>query len=228
MALGNAMQMTARFDQAAAAFDGVIAADPNVINAAEPCLDAAKDGKDRRIAGSTTKSFEVAGECRVEGRSRVVLLTRGDYERGFADYELRAALPHFAERLDRTRERWDGSDPSGKTIVIINDQGMGDLIQFIRYAPLLADRGATVWVACPPALEPIAQSVRGVSGVIDASMPPLPDEMWTWESSLPALFKTTLDTVPADVPYIADSSPRGMASGPATRTESRFVGPAGR
>ncbi len=209
MALGNALQMTAHFEEAAEAFRRVVQFDPAMQDARQNlALTLRKMGRiDQSLAAYDAILAEAPDAVDAKVDRGLVLLSRGDYARGFADYELRAALPQFAERIDKTRPRWDGSDPGGKTIVIINDQGMGDLVQFIRYAPLLADRGAKVWVACPPILEPVALSVRGVVGIVDPQAPPLPDEMWAWEASLPALFGTTLETIPRDVPYIrADES----------------------
>jgi tetratricopeptide (TPR) repeat protein len=210
LALGNALQMTAHFEQAAAAFRTVLKFDPDVTSAQQSLAQALR--KMGRIDESLAEYDKVLTRSPEEIDARVdralVLLTLGRYDEGFTDYELRSQLPHFAERMDRTRQRWDGSDPAGKAIVIINDQGMGDLIQFIRYAPLLADRGARVWVACPPALESIIMSVRGVSGVIDLQSPAMGNELWVWEASLPAMFKTTIDTIPADMPYVRADTPR--------------------
>src|SRR5207245_9794581 len=67
-------------------------------------------------------------------------LLRGDFERGWADYEQRWALvnskaPSFHEL------RWDGSPLDGRTIVVFADQGLGDTIQFSRYLPMVAQRG---------------------------------------------------------------------------------------
>jgi tetratricopeptide (TPR) repeat protein len=204
MALGNASQQTARFDQAAASYRRAVTLDPELFGAQHNlALTLWKMGsidESIQVFDKILARLPDATEAKVD--RAFALLTRGQYEQGFADYELRDQLPRFAERIDKSRQRWDGSDPAGKTIVIINDQGMGDLIQFIRYALLLADRGAKIWVACPQILEPIALSVRGVVGIVDAQAPPLPDEMWVWEASLPALFKTTLENIPREVPYI--------------------------
>jgi hypothetical protein len=141
----------------------------------------------------------------------LALLTLGQYERGFADYEARWRT-RAIRQYQFEQPRWDGSDPAGKTILLMNEQGLGDTLHFVRYAPLLAARGATMIVACGPELRPVIETVAGVAHVV--SDKPLRGEVVTlggdtprWDcyaplSSLPGLFKTTLETIPATVPYV--------------------------
>ena len=92
----------------------------------------------------------------------------------------------------------------------MNEQGLGDTLHFVRYAPLLAVRSATVLVACPPALQPVIETVRGRqrascrtrgrgggAGVGGSST------VYAPLSSLPGMFRTTLETIPATVPYVS-------------------------
>jgi hypothetical protein len=97
---------------------------------------------------------------------------------------------------------WDGSDPSGRTILIHTEQGFGDVIQFARYLPLLADKGATVILECNVALRALMSGVKGVSRVVPAGMS-LPDfDLHAPILSLPRALETTLESVPRDVPYV--------------------------
>src|SRR5262249_51995019 len=79
---------------------------------------------------------------------------------------------------------------------------LGDTLQFIRYAPLVKERGGTVLVECPPKLHALLGRCRG----IDQLVPPGPDlppfDVQAALLDLPAIFRTTLATMPAEVPYL--------------------------
>src|SRR5207248_7533069 len=84
-----------------------------------------------------------------------IWLLRGDFEKGWAEYEWRWQLPEFPYAPPRAfvqERRWDGSPLAGRTILLYAEQGLGDTIQFVRYARLAKEQGATVIVAChaPP------------------------------------------------------------------------------
>lgn len=158
------------------------------------------------VAGAT-KAFDVAVRLRpdyVEARRNLGLdlLILGDFERGWKEFEWRRRHPVYRAERDCSAPEWDGSDPAGKTILLHPEYGMGNTIQFVRYAPLLADRGAKVVLECPPPLSKLMRSVRGVQTVLPAgaSRPPL--DLHCPLLSLPLRFGTTLCSVPVDVPYL--------------------------
>jgi tetratricopeptide (TPR) repeat protein len=132
------------------------------------------------------------------------LLAGGDFQRGFADYHFRLACKDF-QLHGRTfaQPAWNGEDVAGKTFLIHTEQGLGDTIQFVRYAPMLAARGARVIVECPPDLADLLRTVKGVAEVIARPKPLPPFDVHAAVLDLPRLFGTTLETVPADVPYVA-------------------------
>ncbi len=82
------------------------------------------------------------------------LLSQGRWLEGWADYEYRWGLGGQTERQYR-QPRWDGSPLSGKTILIWAEQGLGDMIQFVRYGTLLKQQGARVVLECPPHVVPL-------------------------------------------------------------------------
>src|SRR5207244_3004857 len=97
--------------------------------------------------------------------------------------------------------RWDGSNFAGKTLVLHTEQGFGDTLQFIRYAPLVAGRGGRVILDCPAELHHLLQRVPGISEAVTA--PPLPQfDLHLPLLSLPLIFATRLETIPATVPYV--------------------------
>ncbi len=129
-------------------------------------------------------------------------LLLGDFARGWEEYEHRWALPeNQGLRREFAAPRWDGADIAGRTILLHVEQGIGDTLQFVRYAPLLAHRGAHVIVLCQPPLKRLLMEMDDVSVVADGE--PLPGfDLHLPLMSLPRLFGTTLATIPADVPYL--------------------------
>lgn len=130
-------------------------------------------------------------------------LTQGNFRRGFAANEARWQMRDFA-RSNRRREfetaPWDGSDPSGKTLLLWAEQGMGDAIQFARYAPLVAQRGARVVLSVHRPLVRLFRSLPGVAEVIERGESHAYDEHCPL-LSLPHLFQTEIETIPP-APYL--------------------------
>jgi hypothetical protein len=86
--------------------------------------------------------------------------------------------------------------------LVHTEQGFGDTFQFVRYVPLLAERGARVILECQPAVARLMAGVEGVAAVVPRGQP-LPDfDLHCPLMSLPLVFGTTLETVPANIPYI--------------------------
>ncbi len=130
------------------------------------------------------------------------LLTQGDYDRGWAEYESRWKKNGTRNRT-LPQPRWDGSDLAGKTILLWCEQGLGDTLQFVRYASLLKKRGAVVWVECQEKLLPLLAKAVGVDRVV-AEGPTLPSEFDCHAPlmSLPFLCQTKLSAVPCETPYL--------------------------
>ena len=132
-------------------------------------------------------------------------LLLGRLDEGFAEYEWRFRSRDFNPARYRW-PAWDGSDPAGRTIVLCAEQGLGDTLQFVRYASLLRKRGARVIVECQEALHPILARTPDVERWITATAPAPPADFCAPLMSLPYLCHTNLETIPADVPYLfADS-----------------------
>ena len=131
-------------------------------------------------------------------------LLRGDFQRGWEEYEWRFRLASAAPLMPPTdRPQWDGNKlPSGATLLLIADQGFGDCIQFSRYIPWAASLCPNIAVACARDLQPVIEQQAGIGQVFDrwedkpdfAAFCPL--------SGLPRLAGTRLDTIPAAIPYL--------------------------
>ncbi len=132
----------------------------------------------------------------------LVWLLMGDYERGWSEFESRWGSKELPRR-SFPRPEWDGSPLNGRTILLHAEQGFGDTLQFIRYAPLVRDRGGRVVVACQRPLLRILASCPGIDElVVQGDLIPAFD-VHAPLLSLPRLFGTTVATIPANVPYLA-------------------------
>ena len=126
-------------------------------------------------------------------------LRRGDYKLGWRKYEWRRRAYRQA---NLSMPLWDGRPLDGKTILLHHEQGLGDSLQFIRYAPLVKAQGGHVWVVCPSPLVRLFQSVEGIDRVFSFDMPMEPYDCYAPLLSLPGLFGTTLENLPAKIPYL--------------------------
>jgi hypothetical protein len=132
------------------------------------------------------------------------LLATGDYLGGWAEYEWRWAHPDMQTIRNMFRQEWwNGSDLRGRTLLLFTEQGFGDAIQFIRFAPLLAaTTGARIAVDCQPALRNLFAGVAGVAEVLqnDADIPRY--DLCFPLMSAPRLLRITAQDVPRNVPYL--------------------------
>ncbi len=134
----------------------------------------------------------------------VCLLSKGDYEQGWVEYEDRWTIDNMRKRKPKLRQPlWLGNeDIAGRRILLWAEQGQGDALHFCRYVPMVADLGATVVLGVASHLRALMSSLRGVSDVVDHNdVSPIFDRQCPL-MSLPLVFGTTLDTVPASVPYL--------------------------
>ena len=131
------------------------------------------------------------------------LLRRGELECGFREYEWRTRLDDGRlEPRGLPTPLWRGEDPEGRTILLHDEQGLGDGIQFVRYAPMLRRLGARVIVECNDALVRLFGTLDGVVRVVGRSGPTPPHDAHAALMSLPHLLGTALATIPAEVPYL--------------------------
>lgn len=131
----------------------------------------------------------------------ILLLLRGDFERGWPKYEWRLKrgggdARHYAQ------PQWRGEPIAGKTILLHSEQGFGDTIQFMRYAAMVAAAGATVIVEVPSPLKDLAASLRAPVKILarDEALPPF--DVYCPLGTLPRVFGTRADTIPAPIPYL--------------------------
>lgn len=130
-------------------------------------------------------------------------LLAGNFGEGWQEYEWRFRKKNTT-LIERkfSQPRWDGKDVKDSTMLLYAEQGMGDVIQFIRYVPLLTRKGATVIVECQQELASLIRNVEGVGEVIEKGRVLPPFDIWCPLLSLPQVFGTQSETIPADIPYL--------------------------
>ncbi|MEI8044827.1 MAG: tetratricopeptide repeat protein, partial [Verrucomicrobiota bacterium] len=134
------------------------------------------------------------------GLARLLL---GDFAGGWDDYEYRWLWEGFPNlRPSFAKPAWNGDDLNGRTLLVHNEQGLGDTIQFARYVRLLAHRGARVIFGQPAELKSLLGDLGGACQVLEANQPLPPFDLHAEIMSLPRLCGTRLENIPASVPYL--------------------------
>jgi tetratricopeptide (TPR) repeat protein len=163
-----------------------------------------------RLLGKTAEAIEYYQTALPEHPSvgahaqyALALLTAGQFRAGWDQYEFRWLEPPLSLQHARYgRPAWAGQDLADKTILIRCEQGAGDVFQFIRYAPLLKARGATVFLELRPGLGLLGAMFRGIDRTFRNGEVTDDFDFYIDLMSLPRVFDTTLDTIPSGVPYI--------------------------
>ena len=139
----------------------------------------------------------------------LALLTLGDFKNGWEEYEWRWRTKVTAPMQDFPRPLWLGeTDPRGKTVLLHADQGFGDTIQFARYAPMLAAKGARVVLQVFAPVKELLSGLEGVERVVARGEPLQDFDCHCPLSSLPRAFGTRLENIPAGIPYLRASADR--------------------
>jgi tetratricopeptide (TPR) repeat protein len=201
--LGNALLKLDRSEKALEAY--LRASEPG------PCLAKALLGQGLalRSLGRFSEAMTAFDKAAALGSREAVaakgclMLTLGDFEQGFEGYEARWLKGRsLSEALGIRFETWKGPGRRGERVLVLNDHGLGDTIQFFRYLPLMAAAGVEATFVCPPRLRRLLSSKAKVRF---ADSPPdgEPFDAQIAISSLPWAFGTRLETIPAAVPYLS-------------------------
>jgi tetratricopeptide (TPR) repeat protein len=209
--LGRHEEALASFDQAVMCSPGLAEAHVNRGNALKDLgqFDAASGQTDSARFGEADASYTkaIAIDPKLDpaflGRGLLRLL-RGDWEAGFADYEHRSNVgePTY---IALPEPRWDGELRAGERVVLVSEQGLGDTIQFCRFAPLLAARGFDVTILTRKAMAPLLSTLPGVTIATEPdalAQDPRPLR-WLPLLSVPGVLGIRPDSVPAAVPYLS-------------------------
>lgn len=211
---GNVLSELGRLDAALASYDAALEIAPNHVDAH---CNRGNLLHDLRRFEEALQSFDRAiaadpSYAQAHFSKSLVSLLLGDWENGWRDFEWRWSNEHCAssrEKRSFSQPVWLGAQPlAGKTILLHCEQGLGDTIQFCRYATLLAERGAQVVLEAPRALASLLRSLAGVAQLLVRGEPLPSFDYHCPLLSLPLAFGTTPATIPAHVPYLRSSAAR--------------------
>lgn len=210
--LGSILLVNHRLQEAVEVYRKTIALKPDLADAHNDLGNALKQlGDVTGAIQSYRKAIASAPQSPIPHNNLgLMLLLLGQFEEGFREYAWRwRALTIFDQQF--TQPRWDGSALNGRRILLRAEQGFGDAIHFCRYVPIIQQQGGRVIFACKPELHRLMHSLRGWDSLITQG-DPIPDfDVHSSLLDLPALMKTTLDSIPAAVPYLS-AAPTDAAS----------------
>jgi tetratricopeptide (TPR) repeat protein len=223
--IGSALLALHRADEAIPYFRDALRARPDYAEASNN-LGGALLALDRPAEALEwfRRAFEQdPGQVQARFGEAMALLVMGNFRDGWRAFESRWLDPKFREDTpDFTDQTWRGEESvAGRTIYLHAEQGLGDTIQFVRYAKLLRARGARVGLEVQAPLVPLMRDLADVVLAAGDEIPPY--ELRCPLLSLPLAFGTEPATIPADVPYLhADPARRAAwAERLGTRTRMR-------
>jgi tetratricopeptide (TPR) repeat protein len=204
---GNALQELTRCEEALESYDRALMLRPDLAEAHSNRGNALKELNrfEEALASygrALTLRPALADAHFNEAMCRMLL---GDFSRGWEKYEWRWKTEQIKnERWNFTQPQWLGANEiAGKTILLHAEQGFGDTIQFCRYVPRVAERGARVVLEVPKPLHETMRTLAGTPQII-AKGDPFPDfDLHCPLLSLPLAFGTQLETIPSEVPYLS-------------------------
>ena len=224
--LGMLSHTNNKFDQAIVCYQKIIAQIPDDINSLINLAWAyhQKQNFDRAI-NIYDQILEIEPEHDYALWHRgLLLLKKGNYLIGFKDFERRKNHPYYQDSYLENHQLWDGSELNGKKILLYHsNNGFGDIIQLIRYVPLVKQRGGKVTVAVPKSLLRLFRAIEGIDRLVSLSEPLPKFDVYSPLSSLPYCFQTTLETIPDRFPYIKISpSPKNSLCLPKVAQTNNF------
>jgi len=133
----------------------------------------------------------------------VALLACGHFDRGWLAYEWRRHSEKDKKfSRDFMQPAWNGCNIEGRTILVTCEQGLGDTLQFIRYIPMVAARGARVIFESQPSLRDLLRNMKGIDQIVVRGEPLPRFDVHVRLLTLPSIFGTRLGNFPSDVPYL--------------------------
>jgi tetratricopeptide (TPR) repeat protein len=203
--LGNVLHRSGRFEEAADIYRQALALDPN---GAPSHYNLATALRALELPHEAEPHYRRALELKPDYFDAqfglgTLLLSFGRFEEGWRLFESRYALPrflHYKTKATLPMPQWQGQSLEGRSLLVWQEDGLGDVIQFGRYLPLLKAAGAArVDMVCAPSLHRLFADVEGIDKLLTHDEAPAKYgeyDCWTSLLSVPAHLRTTLDTIP--------------------------------
>jgi tetratricopeptide (TPR) repeat protein/precorrin-6B methylase 2 len=205
--LGIALGQLDRHDDATKALRRAERLDAKNVDGVDAYVNLAKSLEDANLSQEALDVLETNLGDKPNPAAQIVyahqLLRLGRLREGWEAYEFRwLNEPLRSKRFVSSRPMWNGQDLRGKTILLRAEQGLGDTIQFARYAPRVKALGATVLLMALPGTEALLAECPGLDRILSpgASLPDF--DYYINLLSLPRIFGTELDSIPAERAYL--------------------------
>lgn len=209
--MGNCLAALGRYEEALSCYDQAVALRDKHALRNKAILLEQLGRLDQAFAAYRQAVAADPDDARAEWNLALLALLTGDFEAGWAGREAaRWKIPALVEGYPRlSRPLWRGAEPiDGKTILVCPDEGLGDVIQFARYVPMLAARGARVILLVQDELFPLLSRLPGIAQCLPRSATTAPPyDVHCPLTSLPLAFGTRLDTIPAETCYLPAPPP---------------------
>lgn len=202
--LGLALAELGKYEEAEAVYEQALRLDPNY---SEAHVNLGNAFKEQARLTEALACYDIALWLKPQSATArwnrsLALLQSGDFDRGWSEYVSR----HLRKGATRARTfpvpGWDGSALDGRRVLVYSEQGLGDVVQFVRYAGLLKEAGACVLFEAPSPLARLLSSCSWIDRLIIEGEP-LPEfDVHVSMMDLPRLFHTRLQCVPTGIPYI--------------------------
>jgi Flp pilus assembly protein TadD len=202
--LGNVFRAQDRLTEAEAAYREAIRLRPNHAEAYDNLgVVLREQGRLADAAAAYREALRLRPDfAEAHSSLGMLLLTEGRFEEGWAEYEWRSRAHGLAPRMF-DRPAWDGTPLNGRTLLLSAEQGVGDTLQFIRYAPAVKALGGTILLECPAPMVPLLSRCAGIDRLVEHGAPLPAFDVHAPLVSLPRLLSTTVATIPAAVPYLS-------------------------
>ena len=203
--LGTALQALDRYEEAIGCYEKALVLKPDLAEAHNN-LGVALQALNRHAeaVASYEKTLALKPDlAEAHWNEALALLSLGDFHRGWTKFEWRWQTKNFpSPRRNFPQRHWQGENLEGKTILLHAEQGFGDTIQFVRYAPLVAARGGRVILEIQAELKGLICGLPRIEKVISKGEAPPDFDVHCPLLSLPLIFASTLETIPSAVPYL--------------------------
>ncbi len=203
--LGNTLKDKGQLDEAIAAYRQAIILKPDYAEAYSNLGNAwqTKGQMDAAIAAYHQAIVLNPSDPEEHRNLAFALLLKGHFFQGFSEYEWRLKCKEFAfPRRNFPQPQWDGRILAGASILLHAEQGLGDTIQFIRYLPLVKQKGGRIIVECQAELLRLLQTMAVGCSIVVKGQPLPAFDVQCPLLSLPLAFGTTLENIPRQVPFI--------------------------
>jgi tetratricopeptide (TPR) repeat protein len=203
--LGNPLRDKGLIDEAIAAYRQAIRLKPDYAEAHSNLGNALKDkGRFDEAIAAYRQAIALSPDfSEAHNNLALALLTRGDFQQGWEEYEWRWKCKDFpSPPRNFAQPQWDGCPLEARTLLLHTEQGLGDAIQFIRYLPLVQQRGGRIIIECQGELQRLFQTIAGRCQIVARGQPLPAFDLYCPLLSVPRIFGTNLANVPHIAPYL--------------------------